>query len=567
LHKIIILIANGVQINDNNDIANVFNNFFVNVAANIKNGIPPSTESHDSHIIRNRIQFDFGPVTSRQIQRTVSSFINKKCSLGEIPISIIKSVIKIIAPILSVLITNCVTSGVYPTNLKIARVVPIFKKGSKYSTTNYRPISVLSNFNKIFETILHQRMSRFIEINNLLSKNQYGFRKGRSTTCAILNLITNILKALEKKEFALAVFLDLSKAFDCVHHPILLMKLEMYGFRGEFLSLLRSYLDGRTQFTDINDHKSNKLFINHGVPQGSVLGPLFFLLYVNDLNEIAPTLYKVLFADDTVLLRSGVDLSILANQLNDDLKLLMDWMNYNKLCVNVEKTKCMIFTSRRVYQSPCIKMNGIEVEIVGTYKYLGLTIDDGLTFHDHIILLKKKLAYYQGLIYSIRNYITLDALKSIYYSFVYQQLLMHLIIWGGAAVTNLNIVQIAQNKIVRTINKDVTKSTSDMYRDFDLLKMSDLYKFRVLLFMYDWIRLGNYNFLDNIENEINFLHNHDTRSMNEYRLPLPRLNVHKQSVIYKGIKYWNSLPNNLKQIQTKDTFKKNVLTYLKQLEV
>ena len=555
--------VDGVKITDKEKIAASFNEFFVNVASNIKNTIPPSNRSYDSIITRNHIQFEFAPVTSRQLQKTVMSFKNKKCNVNEIPISIIKSIIHVIAPIISALITNCVASGVYPKSLKKARVVPIFKKGSKLSTNNYRPISVLSNFNKIFETIVHARMSYFIERNNLLSLNQYGFRKGRSTTCAILNLITCLLKSFEKKEYALAVFLDLSKAFDCVHRPILLMKLERYGFRGEFLSLLRSYLDERTQFTDVSDHKSNNLSITHGVPQGSVLGPLLFLLYVNDLNLILPTLYKLLFADDTVVLRTGIDLSIVTDQLNDDLKILSDWMNYNRLAVNVDKTKCMIFSSRKNYQMPHIIMNDVDVEIVKTFKYLGLTIDDGLTFHGHIISIKKKLAYYQGILYSIRCYLPIDAIKSIYYSFVYQQLLMHLVIWGGAAASNLNIVQVAQNKIIRTINRDDNKNTNEKYHELDFLKVPALYKMRVLLFMYNWIRNDNYHFLNSTRNEINFEHNHNTRAENEFRLPFPRLNVNKQSVVYNGIKFWNELPVNLRQIQTIGGFKKSVLTYLK----
>jgi hypothetical protein len=341
------------------------------------------------------------------------------------------------------------------------------------------------------------------------------------------------------------------------------MKLERYGFRGEFLSLLRSYLDERTQFTDVSDHKSNNLSITHGVPQGSVLGPLLFLLYVNDLNLILPTLYKLLFADDTVVLRTGIDLSIVTDQLNDDLKILSDWMNYNRLAVNVDKTKCMIFSSRKNYQMPHIIMNDVDVEIVKTFKYLGLTIDDGLTFHGHIISIKKKLAYYQGILYSIRCYLPIDAIKSIYYSFVYQQLLMHLVIWGGAAASNLNIVQVAQNKIIRTINRDDNKNTNEKYHELDFLKVPALYKMRVLLFMYNWIRNDNYHFLNCIRNEINFEHNHNTRAENEFRLPFPRLNVNKQSVVYNGIKFWNELPVNLRQIQTIGGFKKSVLTYLK----
>ena len=509
------------------------------------------------------MHFEFAPVSALYIEKTVKSFKNKTCHINEIPVAVIKRIIHHIAPILSVLITNCVQSSVYPESLKKARVIPVYKNGSKQLATNYRPISVLSNFNKIFETIIHNKMLKFVERCHLLSEKQYGFRRKSSTTCAILDLINRILIALQNKEFAIAIFLDLKKAFDCVHRSILLMKLEKYGFRGEFLLFLRSYLDSRVQFVNINNCISSTMTVIHGVPQGSILGPLFFILYINDISLISPLLYKVLFADDTVILRSGLDFNELTTQLQTELNVLIDWLNYNKLAVNVSKTKCIVFSSGKAFNEPDIRIQNVKIEIVSDYKYLGLIIDERLSFNTHVKQLKGKLSYYCGLIYSLRNYLPKEALLSIYYSLVYQHIVMHIIIWGNTSVSNLNMIQIAQNKIIRSMYKNYHHyySTNDLFEILNLHQISKIYKIRVAIFMYKWINDYDYTFLNDVLNEVMFEHDHRTRTNTKLRLPFPRLELHKQFVTYQGIKIWNELPDEFKNVKSCHTFKKRIMNY------
>ena len=398
------LLINDRKITDKREMANHFNTFFANIATEIKSHVQQPQYNFANLIPRQLESFSMHSITPASIIKTIKGFKNKSCHKNEIPILILKKVSHIIAPLLSVLINSCFSKGIYPSSLKKARVVPLHKKDSKLQVNNYRPISVLSNINKMLETIVQQRMNSFIHRHSLMNDLQYGFRKGRSTTCAVLHLIQNILNALQKKEHTLVIFLDLMKAFDCVHHSILLTKLERYGFRGKFLEIMASYLSNRTQVVDIGVI-SSACNILHGVPQGSVLGPLLFNIYINDLSLILPNLFKILFADDTAVLKSGTNLEDLVDQLNNDLIILADWIKYNKLALSIGKTKCMLFSTKHVQQKPAVLIDNVPLGYVREIKYLGLIIDDRLGFKSHITTLKSKLARYQGIIYSLKPYL------------------------------------------------------------------------------------------------------------------------------------------------------------------
>ena len=551
------ILINGTEVTDKKTISNAFNRFFIDIAANLKNNIPPANSDFNNNIDRKTASFFMEPISERCIVNIIKRFKNKKCHPNEIPVCILKLAAPIIAAHLSRLINDCMEDGIYPAILKKARVVPLHKNGSKLLLNNYRPISVLSNINKIFETFIHTRMSSFISRHNILFDSQYGFRKKRSTTCAILRLMHLILKAMHEKEYAIAVFLDLTKAFDCVEHSILLCKLERYGFRGSFLSVIRSYLGSRMQHVDVGV-TSDDLTVAHGVPQGSVLGPLLFLLYINDINYIMPGISKIFFADDTVLLNSNKDLNILVDTINANLTVLADWMNFNKLVINANKTKCMLYSFRESNFSPYIKLNGVSLAFVKIFKYLGLQIDDQLSFKHHIACLTSRLAFYQGLIYSLKPYLSIEALKSVYYSCIFPHLLLHAIIWMGTAPTHINHVQIAQNKIMRTINNADYETTSDIYDRLNIINISEIYRLQCLIFMYNWLKCDKYPFLDDIRDEVTRPPMYQTRHSQNLRLPFPRLNIHKQTVIYNGLKYWNGLDESIRSAPSLMSFKKRL---------
>ena len=252
----------------------------------------------------------------------------------------------VISDFLAYMFNNFVSLGVYPSLLKTAKVIPLYKKESKEECSNYRPISLLMHINKVFEKLIHRRLYRFLQKHNILNQNQYGFRKNSSTTYAIYDLIENKLKNLDENLYTCALYIDLSKAFDTVNHSILLKKLDHHGIRGVPLELFKSYLSNRKQYTCVNGSKSQELPFEIGVPQGSVLGPLLFLLYINDLPCASQLLTK-LFADDTCLIFSAKTIDQLEIMINQEMMKMHNWMTSNKLSINYSKTKYMLFHRQR----------------------------------------------------------------------------------------------------------------------------------------------------------------------------------------------------------------------------
>jgi hypothetical protein len=415
-------------ITDAKEIAIEFNNFFCNAPGLVKATLSESNESYLNRIPRTINTFQFTHITPNEIESVIKCFKNKTSNISEIPTWLLKKIRCLISEPLSILFNHCFLCGMYPNRFKIGRIVPIHKAGDKSIISNYRPITVLITFNKVFEKLIYSRMIDFIETHALLSNNQYGFRKRKNTTTAIMHLLKAILETFHEREVMIALFLDLSKAFDCVEHDILIAKLERYGFRGVFLDLLSTYLRNRMQYVDIEGVYSNQLAVKYGVPQGSVLGPLLFLIYINDLNFILPNINKILFADDTVLYKMGRDCNEIIQEMNNEVKILCDWLNANGLALNKSKTKMIVFTNQQVNNVATLKINETPIEQVDKYKYLGMIIDEKLTFDDHFTFLKGKISCLCGFLYSIRSLVMVDVLKSIYHGLVYPHLLLHIIV-------------------------------------------------------------------------------------------------------------------------------------------
>ena len=392
------------------EIANRFSSYFSNIGPNHAKRIQSAT-LHKNFLFGDFPQSMFlNLATQEEIVDIACKFpAGKSAGYDNIPMSIIKRSIGSISSPLTHIINLSIIHGIVPDELKIARVVPIFKSGDKALFSNYRPISVIPCFSKFLERIIYNRIINYLNDFNVLCDNQYGFRKNRSPSLA---LIDSISSAFDRREHAIGVFLDLSKAFDTVNHVILFDKLEHYGIRGLALEWVKSYFSQRKQFDEFNNVISSPEGISCGVPQGSILDPLFFILYVNDLNNVS-MLDAILFADDTNLFISHNDPVYLINTLNRELNKLSTWFAANRLSLNLSKTYFMVFKPWQKRQSFEFQVSINEQPIlrVSETMFLGVFLDDNLTWKPHISLLASKLSKSIGIIHKSRFFLSTQTIQ------------------------------------------------------------------------------------------------------------------------------------------------------------
>ena len=374
---------------------------------------------------------------------------------------------------------------------------------------------------------------------------QFGFRKNHSTSLALIDLYEKISLALDRNEHAVGVFLDLSKAFDTVDHNILLDKLEHYGIRGVALDWVRSYLSNRLQFVQFNGHSSSPQTICCGVPQGSILGPLFFLLYINDLSNVSTVVELILFADDTNLFMSHKDPVYLATSLNSELNKLSAWFKANKLSLNLKKTNFMLFKPRqKKYQFPMqISVNEQRIEQVKETVFLGVVLDEHLTWKPHISQVAGKISKSIGVISRARFFLPKPCLKTLYYCLVYPYLHYCIIVWGSTDKTNLRRLVSLQKKVIRIISKSTFDSNSDpIFKELELLKLNDVRQLELGKLMFSFNRSLLPSKFNNYFSLNKQVHSYATRYANDFHLPFCRTNLRKFSVSFQeSIKESNSL--------------------------
>ena len=481
-------------IDDRAEIANEFNDFFSTIGNKIDEKTPRTDKSFTYYLSEaNQNSFLLRNVDSHEILCLLNQLKNSKaCGPSSIPNNLLKGHKNIFSPILASLINKSFTDGTFPELLKLANVIPVFKKKDKFLCSNYRPISLLSNISKIYEKVFHSRLYEFFEQNNTFYDLQFGFRKKHSTDHALLSITEHIKNKIDNQFLTCGVFIDMEKAFDTVNHDILLKKLEHYGIKGIASCWLSDYLTCRKQRVKIDDNLSKYRQITCGVPQGSILGPLLFLIYINDMHKATKfcTLYH--FADDTNLLYSNRNEKLLRKNVNIDLRLIFQWLCANRLSVNVEKTEFIIFKSQRksLKERLTLKLNGKTIFESKKLRYLGLIVDEKLTWKFHILELKKKLSQINGIVYKLKKLGTpVDTLKSIYFALFQSYLNYGLCVWGQAGKEHFQKIEIMQNKIIRLIyGADCDAHCAPLYKKLEILKLKDLFYLKNVSIMWDYDR-------------------------------------------------------------------------------
>ncbi|CAK1600201.1 unnamed protein product [Parnassius mnemosyne] len=485
--------------------------------------------------------FTFHKVTSKDIVKYFKTIdVKKTADLWGISVKVIASIIDTIAPHLAIIFNTSIESGVFPDLMKHSKVIPLFKSGSTLDPANFRPISVLPTLSKIFEKIVLDQMLNFFNINNLLHKNQFGFTRGRSTTDAGVELIKYIFNAWENSQDALGIFCDLSKAFDCVHHETLIRKLQHYGVRSDALKLIISYLSKRTQKVVINNMSSSGSMVQMGVPQGSILGPFLFLVYINDLPYIVGDSHDiVLFADDTSLIFKLSRQLLKYDEVNNAISKLVNWFDVNNLHLNGTKTKCMKFVTPNVKQlNTNVILNGEKLSLVDTTIFLGITLDAKLQWSPHISKLASRLSSAAYAVKKIRSLTSVETARLVYFSYFHSIMSYGILLWGHAADTE--IIFVLQKRAIRAIyDLKPKESLRQKFKEINILTLASQYIYENLMYVHK----NKSSFI-----KISDIHSVNTRNRHKLVVPVTRLHRVSNSFLGRCIRFYNKIPENIQSL-------------------
>ena len=438
--------------------------------------------------------------------------------------------------------------------------IPLFKSNDASLFTNYRPISLLPIFSKIFERIMYNRLYNYLKKYNILSESQFGFREGHSTYMALLVLLENIVNTLEKGHSAVGLFLDFKKAFDTVDHDLLLQKMNIYGIRGNVLNWFSSYLRNRKQTVIYNNHESDYKEIKCGVPQGSILGPLLFLIYINDLTNASKMFNSILFADDTSLFHAGKNPDNIVKEINDEIPNIISWLHANKLSLNLEKTNFILFSPKNAPKlNTDLLINHTKITEVNQTKFLGVIIDNNLNWSAHIRYIQNKIAKGIGIITKARKVFDYETLLSLYNSLIYPYITYCIHAWGNAFPTHIKPIVLLQKKAVRIINGVPPRSPTEiLFKESDILKIDEVFKYSMGIFMFKFYHHKLPALFTKMFKNITDVHKHRTRSTSNLFMPTCTTTRMQKSLRYCGPKIWNYIVKHSDIKCSIGTFKKRM---------
>ncbi len=580
--KIEKIVTDNKSLSNDSEIAEEFNTFFTSIGKKISNSIPPTVRSAESYLTRNvnLPNIELNPIQPSQIVDIVK-LMESKSSLDSDGLStkLIKNIIYEISTPLAHIFSLSIRQGIFPHHLKTARVVPIFKSGNNESTDNYRPISLLSIISKILEKTVAIQLVNHLDRNNLLYKHQYGFQKNKNTEHNLLSATNFIHNSLNNGEYCIGLFLDLKKAFDVCSHEILITKLSYLGINDTALNWFKSYLNNRTQFVEINGKRSNLLPLDMSVLQGSILGPILFLCYINDLSNVT-NLFMLMFADDTSAFKSGKNLLELTEQMNIEINKMAVWFRANKMSVNVEKTKFIIFRNhgkKITHGEAILKFDANEpdspydVDKVynleriyndhpdknkQTYKLLGIYLDEFLNFNAHTNILCNKLSKSLYCINRAKNFLNIKNLKILYYALIHSHLNYCSIILNSTTQQNKNRILKLQKKAIRIVTKSkFNDHTQPLFNEHRILTYDKIVYLNSAMFMHSIVFKYAPSSFDNVwERTEDRETGYELRQNNTFIVPRPRTEFFKKSPIYQLSELWNNMNENKYQ-SNRFTFK------------
>jgi exonuclease III len=533
-------------------IAETFNKYFVSAAQHnlTKNSNMSSSSENPILYLRRAFNQPFPSIKLKRVSseeiEDITKLLKIKNSHGYDGIStkILKSSIAYVSSPITYICNRMLITGTFPSRLKFSEVRPIYKKGDGKDVSNYRPISLLTSFSKIFEKVVYNRLHKHIECNHILAAEQFGFRHKSSTDMATYHLTDNILTALNNKAYVGSIFCDLQKAFDSVNYDVLLAKMEFYGISGKAHKLIESYLKNRYQrvLIDLDSKKyySEWKLVTDGVPQGSILGPLLFLLYINDLPFLMSNIsHPILYADDTSLVLKNSDSQIFKENVITSVRQISKWFQSNLLVLNLEKTNFLQFetTNLNVMKFPVVYENK-QISNVQSIRFLGVIIDNKLSWQCHVDHMIPKLNKVVYLIRVLKSFLTFESLKMMYFTLFHSIIAYGIIFWGVSSHSK-KIFKI-QKRVLRIMaNVDRRSSCRTIFKKVNILPLQSQYIYSTLMFIVKNKELFKIN---------SEFHTLNTRTKHDLHMPAAKLTIYQRGTCYSGIKMFNHLPQTLKQV-------------------
>ena len=482
-------LANGNTISEPKKIANAFNDFFIGIG---DGGVSNKSTNNDCNRCmpsKANCTLMFEPITVDTISRIISG-LKPKTSTGIDNISnkLLKFVKNVIFEPLSIIINQMLKLGIFPDLLKLSKVVPLYKKDDDSNLSNYRPISLLSSISKIFEKVLLEQLTTYLDNNNLIHNHQYGFRKRHSTEYAALHIVDYLNYGMDLKRTPINLYLDLSKAFDSLSHKTLIGKLKHYGICDVALKLMKSYLENRKQYVQFDTCTSDMKSIRNGVPQGSILGPLLFLIYINDFPNSSKLFNFLMYADDTTLFCCLEDIKFDNKELvlNNELQRVHSWLKANRLSLNVKKTKYMLFRKqkRTDIRELNLRISNDAIQPVDDFNFLGLHINSKLNWETHTNVISKRMSRAVGVMKKLQIVCPKTILLTIYNALILPHINYCLLSWGSASA--VKTIFTIQKRAIRAISSaGYNAHTEPLFKFFNVLKVEDIYNYRLLVLYYN----------------------------------------------------------------------------------
>lgn len=564
------IVYNGDKIENQLQILNAFNEHFVNISnlvqktELVKDNFIPLKQFLSKKL--NHANFDIKTITPFEVSKIIEKLNpNKSTGLDGISAKTLKYSSDAITPSISHIINKSIEMGIFPDRLKDAFVVPIFKTGDKHDPNNYRPISILPTISKIFEIHIATQLQQYFKDTDVIHPHQSGFRPNHSCHTSLIHMIDSWIKDIDSNRYVGSVFLDLKKAFDLVDHEILVHKLKLYNFSKNTVDLFKSYLSNRTQVIKDGSQVSKQCIIKSGVPQGSILGPLLFILYINDLAlETNSSITQ--YADDSTIYKSDKNLSALETILQSDIDKIEKWCKVNNMAINPSKTTCMIVSSkskRHKNNEPTLhlQIGGKTIENVTVQKTLGVYVDNTLTWNFQLKKVCGKLNSNIALMKRISYYLTYEMKILFYNSYILSKMDYCYSVWGNnrKSINTMNKIQSRVGKIISR-NTIPRKDSNNVYKWLSF-ESKILYQVAVLVYKGEICETPNYiNQLLTVSRNSSYC----LRSKTMRNLEIPKFNTElfKQTFSYMSVKAWNALPIEIRKINNLQTFKKALKSHL-----